>query len=154
PRTRVPRDNIYAALFRDLPPHSPDPYNYRDYFETLNPELPLDLADVDYSPHARRDPHLRELVLGDTDFPLDLCNGGRERLAPGLHTLTVMVTDKPWWVTERGVTLVGIPDLSAGATFDTVTYVFHCHAASPDDSKCRCSNPNASESPSAGEGGS
>lgn len=144
PKTRDPRDPLYGALFLDLPPRTDAPDKYVDYPRNLNPLAPLDLAqDIDYRPLYRRDPHLRQLVLGDTDVPLDLCNGGRTVLAPGLHTLTVMVTDRPWFKGDLDIPQVGMPDLASGATFDTITYIFYCHVDSGDDSddstkNCTC----------------
>ncbi|MEX1369096.1 MAG: hypothetical protein AB1Z98_38570, partial [Nannocystaceae bacterium] len=64
------------------------------------------------------------------------------QLLPGLHQLRVMVTDRPWYrpplldasgepVIEDGEPqldepIVGMPDLPAGASYDTATYVFRC----------------------------
>lgn len=142
PRSRDPKDPIYAALFLDLPPRTDKPDNYEDYPRHNNALTPLLPADLTYKPLYRRDPHLRQLVLGDTDLPLDLCNGGRTVLAPGLHTLTVMVTDRMWFTGENNVEQIGMPDVASGATFDSITYVFRCHDPAEPGNFCRCENPN------------
>ncbi len=139
PRTRDPSDKIYAALLLDLDPDDPEPYNslkYTFYVDSSNP-LPI-AADIDYAPIRRPTPVLRQLNLGDSDAPLDLCNrAGDEPLAEGYHTLRVLVTDRPWFerTTPSGqaITEIGVPDLDAGGTFDFVTYVFHCDIKREDD---------------------
>ena len=139
PRTRKPQDDIFAALLLDLDRDDPSPFNSVAYLDYVDGNTPIALAaDIDYTPIRRPTITLRELNLGDTDTPLDLCNrAGDEPLAPGFHTLRVLVTDRPWF--ERAaldgqmITQVGVPDLDAGATFDFVTYVFHCDIKRADD---------------------
>ena len=71
----------------------------------------------------------------------DLCNDDNgAKLAPGLHTLQIMVTDRPFFQPPRldasGEPLEvlappqdGMPDLAQGATFAVANYVFECVAA-------------------------
>lgn len=142
PRTREPQDPIYAALLLDLDPDDPQPQNSLAYVDYLDSTKPLALAaDIDYTPIRRPTPSLRELNLGDGDTPLDLCNrAGNEALSAGFHTLRVLVTDRPWFerTAEDGqkIAQLGVPDLNAGATFDFVTYVFHCSVKQDEQSNC------------------
>jgi hypothetical protein len=86
---------------------------------------------------------------------IDLCNDSGKPLAPGLHSLQFMVTDRPWFAPQAldddgnplmkdgkpvyGNTQFGVPDLAAGATYDTLSYVFECRAFDPDDPEsCSC----------------
>lgn len=157
PQTRDPKDKIYAALLLDLPRNTdnPKPYNHVDYERYVGPENELPQSELPYTPRLRRPLRLREINLGITlegeDRGLDLCNGGREPLAVGYHTLTVMVTDRKWFQppSEPGQPQprrqIGVPDLDAGATFDTVTYVFRCASEAedePNDCADACRSPD------------
>ena len=84
---------------------------------------------------------------------VDLCNDVGRPLDPGLHHLTFLVTDLPFFTPQEldadgnplmkngkpvyGNTQYGVPDLAAGATYDTVSYVFEC-LQGPDDPRCSC----------------
>lgn len=150
-RSRDPRDKIYAALLLDVPQGAVKPDRHVDYLRYVDPERQLDLSEAEYKPRRRRDPQLRELVLGievggDDQIGLDLCNGGDAVLSPGYHSLTVMVTDRPWFQPPgNGSRHFGVPDLAAGATFDTMTYVFYCGSEAaegdPDGCATRCQLP-------------
>lgn len=78
----------------------------------------------------------------------------------GLHELRIIVTDRPWYrpplydedgdiVTDDDGQIVlddplfGVPDLAAGATYDTRSFVFRCHspAAPPQSGDCNCVEP-------------
>lgn len=143
PRTRKPEDSIYAALLLDLDKADPKPFNSLKYLDYLDSNTPLAIAaDIDYAPIRRPTPVLRQLNLGDTDTPLDLCNrAGDEPLAEGYHTLRVLVTDRPWFerTAKDGqmITQIGVPDLDAGATFDFITYTFHCDIKREDDDETK-----------------
>lgn len=157
PRSRVPKDFIYAALLLDLDPADPKPHNWVAYRDYLDPDEPLNLSENPLSPILRRNPHLRQLTLGGKveggENTIDLCNGaGGEPLDGRYHTLKVMVTDRPWFkhTSESGqeLTQAGVPDLAAGATYDSITYVFHCDTIDSETEtykNCskRCRDPNA-----------
>ena len=161
-RTREPDDDIYAALLLDLDPADPKPHRSVAYADYLDPKEPLGLAAFRLAPLLRRNPHLRQLTLGFETF--DLCNGAYAKpLEYGYHTLKVMVTDRAWFkhVVEaeedtgqevgQEITHVGVPDLAAGATYDSITYVFHCSTREHEDQEgnksdncsLRCSDPNS-----------
>ncbi len=143
-------DILYAALLLDYDPSRPVTEDIVRYQSYIDPEAevppPLSLAD-EQLPLGRPDPLLRRLQLGNSATRVDLCNAsGSGPLAPGLHTLTLMVTDKPWFTEElpfededsetgpptvetagiQEVSHPGVPDLANGASFDTVTYTFNC----------------------------
>jgi hypothetical protein len=137
-RTRVPKDKIFAALLLDLDPKSELPHEAVAYPGYLDSKVPLKLAEnPEYEPLLRPDPHLRQLTLGDESEVIDLCNrSGRGPLPEGFHTLRIIVTDRPWFtfIDDYGqkLTQTGVPDLAVGATFDFVTYTFHCDSERPD----------------------
>lgn len=137
-KTREPKDKIYAALMLDLDPKDAKPYESVRYPSYLDPSQPLKFADIDYTPLLRPNPHLRELTLGDESQQVDLCNrAGGGPLAPGYHTLRIIVTDRPWFQrtssSGQKITQTGVPHLAAGATFDVATYVFHCDEKREED---------------------
>ncbi|MCY1062319.1 hypothetical protein [Nannocystis sp. SCPEA4] len=151
-RNREPKDKIYAALLLDMPQRDERPYNYVDYRRYVDPSRELELSGTPYQPQKRRDPQLRELVLGisvdGNEDGIDLCNSGSRVLAPGFHSLTVMVTDRPWFRPSDGgigSEHAGVPDLAVGATFDTITYVFYCGSATQEDDPNDCAELCVSE---------
>ena len=91
----------------------------------------------------RPDPHLKNWTLAGQP-QVDLCNDNDGTpLQPGTHQLRVIVTDRPWYrpvlLDAEGAVLlddegesvlgdpvIGMPDLAAGASYDTATYVFQC----------------------------
>lgn len=134
---RDPSDSIYAALQLDLDPADPDPARTSAYPTYVDPDRRLDLADIDYEPLFRTNPHLRSLEIGDEDVRVDLCNRAQSTALPtGYHSVRVIVSDRAWFK-QDGRTQPGVPDLAIGATFDTVTFVFHCEA--PDNEVCQVS---------------
>lgn len=148
PRTRDPKDKIFAALLLDMPQGAQRPDNYVDYLRYLDPSRQLENSGTTYTPQKRRDPQLRELVLGpsvegEDQTGIDLCNGGSRVLAPGFHSLTVMVTDRPWFRPANGgigSAHAGVPDLANGATFDSITYVFYCGSVTADEDRNNCAD--------------
>jgi hypothetical protein len=139
-RDKTP-DTLYAAIQLDLNPDDPNPHLYVAYEYLVNPAIPLSLDNqLEYQPIKRPDPKLRELKLGTGDRRIDLCNdAGSQPLAPGFHRLRVIVTDRAWFVDEDGNSKPGVPDLAAGATYDTADYVFHCDdRETNDDCKTEC----------------
>ncbi|MCB9566258.1 MAG: hypothetical protein H6710_03420 [Myxococcales bacterium] len=124
-------DEIFAALLLDYTPTNAKPHDSVRYRNFVNPQEPLPrAASIDYQPIGRPDPLLRELTLGNEFRPFDLCNGAIDTpLSPGFHSLSVIVTDRPWFTPDDdGLQTIqeGVPDLAAGATFDVLTYVFFC----------------------------
>lgn len=137
-RTRTPKDSIYAALLLDVDPKDDEPYLKVRYSSYLDTDRPLEPADTEYEPLLRPPPHLRQLSLGDETQRVDLCNrAGGDALAPGYHTLRIIVSDRPWFQRTdsngQKVTQTGVPNLAIGATFDIATYVFHCDEKREDD---------------------
>lgn len=132
-RKRIPKDKVFAALLLDLPRDTTQPSSFVDYLAYYDPERPLDLTDDGYRPPGRRDPQLRALSLS-----IDLCNGGRARLSNDFHTLTVMVTDRPWFKPGDAARQYGVPDIRNGGTYDSTHYVFFCDAAPANDEDHTC----------------
>jgi hypothetical protein len=123
-------DTLYAAIQLDLDPTDPSPHLYVQYEDFVNAAVPLpDDDQLEYSPVKRPDPHLRVLKLGNDVRRIDLCNDVKaidKPLPRGFHTLRLIVTDRPWFTDEDGKPKPGVPDLASGATYDTLTYIFHC----------------------------
>ncbi|MFY0531290.1 hypothetical protein [Nannocystis pusilla] len=137
-RTREAKDKIYAALLLDVPQGTWYPYDFADYLRYYDPERQLDPLETPYKPAGRRNPQLRQLVVGGDQTGIDLCNGGRTRLSKGFHTLTVMVSDRPWFKPDGLARQVGVPDMDNGATYDSTHYVFSCDMAPPNDDQHDC----------------
>jgi hypothetical protein len=149
-------DDLYAAALLDWDPtlgdHAFDYVAYRNY---LDPGTPLDLFQSTYETKVilRPRPFVRSITLIDPQTQrFDLCNDAGRPVAPGVHTLSVLVTDRPWFKREGGpigtdddgpesmtVELQGVPDIAAGATYDFRTYVFTCQQEG--DSNCDCVEP-------------
>ncbi|HEY0137345.1 MAG TPA: hypothetical protein VGB85_24850 [Nannocystis sp.] len=153
-------DPIYAALQLDLRPDESEPQKTVKYQTHVNPSAALVEPDpkyLKYAPPARPNEaagrELRELNLGFSDNDqIDLCNGvGSDPLPRGYHTLRVIVTDAPWFTppapdnmpNQERVQQAGVPDLAEGATYDTLTYTFHCGDKTNEDDDCenRCKVP-------------
>lgn len=139
PRSRTPKDDLFAAFFIDLAPSDPRPPSKQAFQGRVIPDdEPLDLAEEDYNPFLRSEPHLRQLPVGEYEIPLDPCNHADDQPLPvGFHTLKIMVTDRPWYK-AKNIPQVGVPDLARGATFDSVTYVFYCLDGKSDENAERC----------------
>lgn len=144
------RDSLFAALLLDTKPGSRGPAA-ASYTSTVNPDRVL-RDSYGARPGAysvlglnRPVPDVRELVVPT----VDLCNPLEgPSLAPGWHSLTVIVTDRPWFSSDGERRNYGIPDISAGASYDTAHYSFHC--AAPDDAESSCSCVDDDELPSDG----
>lgn len=149
-----PRDSLYGVLLLDWSPTlGESAFDYVAYRSYLDARDALDLYFSSYETTIikRPRPWVRSMTLNDETGHFDLCNGAGRVLAPGDHTLTLMVTDRPWFTTEpldggtetgldtMAVTLEGVPDISAGATYDIETYVFHCFEEG--DEECNCVEP-------------
>ena len=80
------------------------------------------------------------------------------KLTPGLHSLRVIVTDRPWYRpfeygpdgmvvldadgepvrVDATAATVGVPDLPGGATYSVADYVFRCRDGLDPDAGCNC----------------
>jgi len=147
-------DPLYAALQLDLRPDETEPQQAVEYTSYVDPSVGLKApAGLKYAPPLRPNEaagrELRELSLGGAEDPIDLCNGtGTVPLARGFHTLRVIVTDAPWFTPpppeEDGpqpVQQFGVPDLAGGATYDTLTYTFHCDDKTDKHCELQCQVP-------------
>lgn len=144
------QDPIYTALLLDSPASQQSPA-FWEYFSAfvdptkprgMRPSLPPD-PSLHWNPYHRGGGPLREIVLGNENG-LDLCNANpRIHLSGGWHTLTVLVTDRPWHVPDKGNhPSYAIPDIAAGATFARTQYSFYCRVQdSKDPNSCQCSGP-------------
>ncbi|PRP97106.1 hypothetical protein ENSA5_34890 [Enhygromyxa salina] len=153
-----PADKIYAAALLDWDPTLGDAaFDYVAYRSYLDPRDPLDVSFSSYELEVlkRPRPYVRSLTLSDANG-FDLCNGAGRPVAPGFHTLSVMVTDRQWFQREAtlvdsgdattggdplesmAVVLEGVPNIAAGATYDIQTYVFQC--LEETDEKCGCAD--------------
>lgn len=137
-----PLDPIYAALQLDLQPGETDPSLKIQYTRYVNPNVALKSVDeLLYEPPRRPDTgrELRQLNLGTSEEPIDLCNGTGMPLPRGYHILRVLVSDAPWFspTGEDSDRELGVPDLANGATYDTLEYVFYCDdKTNPDNPHC------------------
>lgn len=132
-------DNIYAALQLDLLPGETSPQDQVLYQQFVDAKEPLKGIKLDYDP-PKRPPSgagraLRIVNLGADGRRIDLCNDAGQPLTRGYHTLRIIVTDAPWFlpppedkddVVDENTRQLGVPDLSNGATYDTLTYTFYC----------------------------
>lgn len=162
-----PADVLYAVALLDLDRETDAPQNYVAYPEHLVPGgageyIPTLDPFLDEEPLkpsiGREDNGLWRFRFGkDGGAGVDLCNDDNgNTLAPGLHNLQLMITDRPFFRPERldaeGEPVVdasgrplllptqyGMPDLAAGATWAVANYVFECHDPMVR-SDCACLN--------------
>lgn len=144
---------IYAALQLDLRPDETEPQQAVEYTSYVDPSAALkEPASLEYAPPRRPNEaagrELRELNLGIAEDPIDLCNdAGTLPLTRGFHTLRIIVTDSPWFTPtgdgEQQVQQFGVPNLAEGATYDTLTYTFHCGDEADDYCEDQCQAPQA-----------
>ncbi|EDM79042.1 hypothetical protein PPSIR1_10580 [Plesiocystis pacifica SIR-1] len=151
------RDSLYAALLLDWSPTTGDSaFDYVAYRSYLDPRSPVPLFFSPYETQVirRPTPFQRAIQLSDVDgSSFDLCNGSGTELTPGVHTLTLLVTDRDWFQTEPtivtgdtgdesggfetlAIKLEGVPDIAAGATYDLETYVFSCLEVGEEGCNC------------------
>jgi hypothetical protein len=154
-------DQIFAALLLDMPNDEfADPALRVAYRGLLDPrqalkETPGQVASLlpNFELLEQPSPVLRRIFIADPDAgTVDLCNDagvGPGRLDPGWHTLTLIVTDRPWLSVaiegEEGEELTmamrdGVPDIAGNATWATREYAFHCSNAE-DNPNCECETP-------------
>jgi hypothetical protein len=154
------RDTLYGVFLLDP---EPDPIEdepgdviaFERYWAPCEPGVELDPEDLDLegdrtSPSEARDPAPQwEFRIDDTSEKVDFCNGNgaRDSIAPGLHNLQFLVTDRPFFVAPYpdgggGKLQCGVPDIAIGASYAIVTYVFECVDASDDNDpragQCDC----------------
>ena len=143
-----PEDSLFAVLLLDYDAGQ-NPTTRLAYQRYLNPSEPLFSAVSDYSPTLRPDPQLRSIFIGDENAQFDLCNGNLAPLTEGWHTFTVLVTDRPWFTAEvvpegetepLSVQQLGVPDIAAGASFDTSEYAFFCESQADEDDPFDCAS--------------
>ena len=148
-----PVDDLFGAFLLDVPAGATDLSAYQAYTNALSPDEPAQEAVLEVRATQRDGPFLRAFQVGGfTGDVFDVCNDNDgAQLDPGLHELRFIVTDRPWFAPIdptmedeqgnplRGDPLIGVPDLPAGATYDTTTFVFRCiDEASPDGGACAC----------------
>jgi hypothetical protein len=139
----APRDLLFAAALLDWNPTLEQPAtDYVAYRGYLDPSKSVDLGTgLSYENLVikRPRPYMRQIVLS-VDSAFDLCNGAGRTLEPGFHTVSFMVTDRAWFQnsSDSGMPISneGVPDISAGATYDIQTYVFQCLAEGDPDCGC------------------
>lgn len=177
-----PSDEFFAVALLDLQSDTDAPQEALAYEQHLAPGTrgepftlsqldpkTLDSIDVEaasgksmlFASAAREDNGLIRFRFGKNNgVGTDLCNDDNgDKLPAGTHTLTIMVTDRPFFtpvlVDENGEPQLGIdgspqlaptqwgmPDIAAGATWAIANYVFECIAEPADtaeeDSVCAC----------------
>ena len=160
------RDALLGALLLDVEPGE-EPLSqfvaYTNYFPTSRPAQPANAGTYE-QPIEREPTNLRSWALG-TDTKLDLCNNNNgTQLTEGLHSLRLIVTDRPWPFPitqdengrpevadeqflrdESEDALVGVPDLPAGASFDVADFVFRCFDETTEQGTNVCNCEEAPE---------
>ncbi|MGH1340704.1 MAG: hypothetical protein ACRBN8_04080 [Nannocystales bacterium] len=158
----VPRDTLIGAFLLDVDPDAGSLSQfvaYTNYFPTSGSAERIPAGAYE-QPIERPASNLQEWTLG-LETTVDLCNDNNGTpLSAGLHSLRLIVTDRPWpypvRVDEDGLPmrigrdgpflrdetadeLVGVPDTPAGASYDVVDFVFRCLDESSDEGMNACS---------------
>lgn len=156
-----PSDPIFGAFLLDVPDDAESVSSYvayTNYLPTNQPAQPY-AAGTYEQPIERPATNLRSWAVG-IETTLDLCNDNNgEALSPGLHNLRFVATDRPWpqpvLLDDDGLPtrsgddfvrddsaepLAGVPDLPAGASYDTIDFVFRCvdEASEEGANVCNC----------------
>ncbi len=160
-----PKDAILGALLLDLPAATADPSQSVAYGNLLPANVPAANVNLGFNSYAdaieRPEPLVRRWTLG-ADTGVDLCNDNAAaqngKLEPGLHSLRIIVTDRPWYrrferdddgeiaLDEKKQPLrvpveeasIGVPDLPDGATYAIADYVFRCDDGMDPEANCNC----------------
>jgi hypothetical protein len=165
----MPRDEIYGVFLLDRPPGEGDVAPYIAYTNYLDPNDPAKLVALGAGSYAepieRPRTNLKRWSIG-ADELVDLCNnnnGAKLDEDVRLHSLELIVTDRPWYTTvvtdengaperddgvlvREGDPMPGIPDLPGGATYSTAHYVFECLTdAMAEVDVCGCFDPTETE---------
>jgi hypothetical protein len=171
------QESILGAFLLDLPaaaegvPDDPSIYlAYQNYLPPTEPARSVPLDEGSYRDAIGRTPpslNLNGWVLG-RDAGVDLCNDNdNTKLAPGMHSLRLVVTDRPWYVEVEAVIdkngnevisiadgqpvrrdtppHLGVPDLPGGATYATADFAFRCGDSNDEQigPTCNCLAPEA-----------
>jgi hypothetical protein len=157
-----PKDSIFGVLLLDMPAATVDPAEFVAYTNLFPPTVPAANVNLGFNSYSnaieRPEPLVRRWTLG-ADTGVDLCNDNPAgKLDPGLHSLRLVVTDRPWYreveLEEDGQAMVdddgelvrvpvemasiGVPDLPGGATYAIADYVFRCDDGDDPESSCNC----------------
>lgn len=160
-----PLDSILGTLLLDMPGTENDPAPYVAYPNLLPGNVPASNVNLGFNSYTnaieRPEPRVRRWTLG-AETGVDLCNdngaASDRKLEPGLHSLRLVVTDRPWYRSllydEDGEVMldddeepmrvsaelasIGVPDLPAGATYATADYVFRCGDGEDPEATCNC----------------
>ncbi len=160
-----PADAILGVLLLDLPASSPDPAPYLAYGNLLPANVPAQTVNLGFNSYTnaleRPEPLVRRWTLG-AETGVDLCNDNAAapdgKLDPGLHSLRIIVTDRPWYrrlqYEDDGEVMVdahgdivrvpvdqasiGVPDLPGGASYAVADYVFRCSDGDDPEAVCNC----------------
>jgi len=162
-----PTDAIFGAFLLDLPAVTNDPSSslaYANLFPPTEEPVRTPLGFGSYADSIERpDPILQNWVVGEGSG-VDLCNDNAgNKLDLGMHSLRLMVTDRPWYrpfdlvdgevVIENGeakrvgedMAVIGVPDLPGGASYATADFVFRCgdgeSAMTTDTCNCETVEP-------------
>jgi len=153
----APRDTLIGAFLLDVDPDADSLSQfvaYTNYFPTSSPAQ-RSAAGTYEQPIERPASNLQEWTVG-LDTTVDLCNDNNgTALESGLHSLRLVVTDRPWPfpvdVDDDGLPIpsgdgfardesqepiVGVPDTPGGASYDVVEFVFRCVEESSDVCNC------------------
>jgi hypothetical protein len=161
-----PKDSIFGVFLLDMPASADDPPSHVAYEHLLSPTTPAVLQQFGIGSYAdaieRPEPQVRRWTIGDAETQVDLCNDNASspdpKLEPGVHSLRLVVTDRPWYrpfvfdsdgeiaVDERDEPVrvpveeaaIGVPDTPAGATYAIADYVFRCRDGRPPAPSASC----------------
>ena len=175
-KTGEPTDDIFGAFLLDVDLPSGGQALTEDdlraavaYENYLNPNEPAQLVQLGAGsyeePIGRPRTNLKSWRLG-VDL-VDLCNDNDGAKLEGgpLHSLRLVVTDRPWYVPvavnkdgqplmdgdkfarQEVDPLLGVPDLPGGASYDVANYTFECLTEEVDAevSVCNCVDPTGDE---------
>lgn len=161
-------DEIFGTFLLDMPAGAETPSDYVAYTNYL-PTRPAVLVPLGLGTYAqpieRPKTNLKRWVLGG-ETRVDLCNNNNATaLEPGLHSLRLIVTDRPWYVPVavdsmsgqpmregpndyarlEQPALVGVPDLPGGASYAQANFVFNCSEDNEAESVCGCEGEEMGE---------
>lgn len=163
-----PKDALLGAFLLDVPSFAEDPSTFVAYPNLLSGTEPASGYQLGLGGYGdsieRPPPQLRSWTVGRETGFADLCNDNAAvpdgKVAPGLHSVRLVVTDRPWYqpvlrdsdgapmldaaeqpIRDEGAApLIGVPDTPAGASYAIADYVFACDSAAENDA-CRCETP-------------
>lgn len=168
-----PEDTLYGVFLLDPDPFSEAPQAaiaYNNYWEhgregelldaraTIMDSAMETILDRIVASIGREEVEQRVFHIDDGlgSGVVDLCNADNgESVAPGLHDLRFMVSDRPFFRPRLldsagkpaftpsgepayGSRQYGVPDLAVGASYDTINFVFECREPTDPDARCNC----------------